>query len=205
MTTRNGLCRGNLVYRCRANYGGGYAAGIYVDGGQNIRVEDNIVTQCDLGIEVGAENRGTVTRSVVVKGNTLFYNDKAGLVFGGYDEDAGRVEDCVFEGNICTQNDRHRRDVNAELWIQWASGNRITGNVFIGGSEEALVMVEEGAGKNTLSGNRYYSAAGYGEAYFLWKDEDVEGFDTWQRKSGQDGDSQFGPVKIDLPQVDGTR
>ena len=51
---RHGVCRGNKVYRCRSNYEDGYAAGIYVDGGHDIVVEDNIVTQCDLGIEIAA-------------------------------------------------------------------------------------------------------------------------------------------------------
>ena len=33
---RNGICVGNIVYNARSNYGGGYAAGIYVDGGKSI-------------------------------------------------------------------------------------------------------------------------------------------------------------------------
>jgi Right handed beta helix region len=60
---RNGTCRDNVVYRARSSYGGGYAAGIYVDGGRNIVLERNIVHECDEGIEVGAENPG-VTASV---------------------------------------------------------------------------------------------------------------------------------------------
>ena len=40
---RDGLCAGNRVYKARSGYGGGYAAGIYVDGGQNITVERNTV------------------------------------------------------------------------------------------------------------------------------------------------------------------
>ncbi|MCB1078299.1 MAG: right-handed parallel beta-helix repeat-containing protein, partial [Verrucomicrobiae bacterium] len=38
---RNGICRGNRVERVRANYGGGYGPGIYVDGGRDIVVERN--------------------------------------------------------------------------------------------------------------------------------------------------------------------
>ena len=53
---RDGVCSGNRVWNARSIYGGGYAAGIYVDGGRNIVVERNIVTECDLGIEIGAEN-----------------------------------------------------------------------------------------------------------------------------------------------------
>ena len=55
---RGGLVSGNRVYRSRANYGGGFGAGIYVDGAMDIIVENNIVSESDLGIERGAEKPG---------------------------------------------------------------------------------------------------------------------------------------------------
>src|SRR5262249_55869711 len=47
---RNGVCAGNQVARARSSYGGGFAGGLYVDGGKDIVVERNTVTQSDLGI-----------------------------------------------------------------------------------------------------------------------------------------------------------
>ena len=35
---RNGICSGNRVERARSNYGGGFAAGIYVDGARDIKI-----------------------------------------------------------------------------------------------------------------------------------------------------------------------
>ena len=196
---RNGVCSGNTVYRCRSTYGGGYAAGIYVDGGQNIVIENNSVTQCDLGIEIGAENRGTVTSGIIVRKNTLYLNDKAGLVFGGYENGAGRVKKCRFEGNIVYRNDQHRKDQNGELWIQFAEDNVITGNVFWGGKESPIINVDKGAGANVLSGNQHYSDAGAADAYYNWRETDVDGFQAWQAASGQDRDSTFSQPQLKLP------
>ncbi len=197
--TRKGLCKGNRVERCRSGYEGGYAAGIYVDGGKDIVIEDNLVMECDLGIEVGAENKGTVTSGVIVRNNRIFRNDKAGLVFGGFDTNAGRVRDCVFTGNICYQNDRHKKDQNGELWIQAASENKVTGNTFWSGVETPLVQVDLAAGENVLDGNKYFSEAGADDCYFNWRGRDVDGFTAWKRFSRQDATSEFQRPDIQLP------
>ena len=198
---RNGVCRGNKVFRCRSNYEGGYAAGIYVDGGKDIVIEKNIVSECDLGIEIGAENKGTVTTGIEVKDNMIFGNDKAGIVFGGYERGAGRVEGCSFTGNTCYHNDRHEKEQNGELWIQWASNNRITGNTFWCGEGMPLVQVDANAGVNVIDGNQYYSEAGEDECYFNWKDNDVDGFADWKKISKQDAGSTFRQPQIALPAI----
>ncbi len=198
---RNGVCSGNSVARCRSKYGDGYAAGIYVDGGKNIIVENNRVTQCDLGIEIGAENKGTEASGIHVRGNLIYHNDKAGIVFGGYDKSTGRVRNCEFTGNTCYQNNRHKRDHNGELWIQWAENNVVSGNNFVvNGSDSPLVTVEKGAGANSVSGNRYFTDAGEDDAFFYYHERDVNGFAAWRRASGWDADSTFGQVTIKLPE-----
>src|SRR6185369_16388924 len=66
---RNGVCRQNRVERARSSYGGGFAGGIYVDGARDLVIEHNVVTESDLGLEVGAENAGVEARNVVVRDN----------------------------------------------------------------------------------------------------------------------------------------
>jgi parallel beta-helix repeat protein len=192
--TRNGVCSGNKVFRCNSNYGGGFAAGIYVDGGSDIVVEDNEVSGCDLGIEVGAENKGTVARRIIVKGNHLWKNQKAGLVFGGYEESAGRVTECSFLNNFCQENDQHS-DVNGELWMQWASGNLVRGNTFWAGAESMMLQAEAAGTDNTLEGNSWFSEEGSESALFVWKGEDLEGFSTYLKKTGKDKGAQFSKPK----------
>ena len=196
--TRNGLCKGNRVSGVKANYGDGYAAGIYVDGGSNIILEDNEVTNCNLGIEVGAENKGTVTRNITVRNNRLWLNEKAGIVFGGYDKNTGRVEGCTFEGNLCYHNDTHE-DRNGELWIQWASGNTVKGNIFWAGEEAMLLQSIAGARDNSLDENIWFTEAGASEANFTWNDEEITGFADYRKASGQDLHSRFTKPDIMLP------
>lgn len=199
--TRQGVCKGNRVVRCRSVYEGGYAAGIYVDGGKDIVIEDNLVMECDLGIEVGAENKGTVTSGITVRNNRIFNNDKAGLVFGGFDRNAGRVKSCVFTGNTCYRNDRHKKDQNGELWIQAASDNKVTGNIFWSGAETPLVQVDPLAGENVIDQNKYFSEAGQQDCYFNWRGKDVDGFSSWKRLSRQDVSSEFQRPEIQMPAV----
>ncbi len=83
LVARNGVVRGNTVIHANSIYEGGYAGGIYVDGGRDIVIENNSVSFSDLGIEIGAENDGLTTTGIVVRNNVLFSNERAGLVFGG--------------------------------------------------------------------------------------------------------------------------
>jgi parallel beta-helix repeat protein len=195
---RHGVCKGNKVSRIRASYGDGYAAGIYVDGGSDIIVEENEVTGCNLGIEVGAENKGTVARRIVVRNNRVWKNQKTGIVFGGYEEKAGRVEDCLFEGNFCQHNDTHT-DRNGELWIQWASHNVVKGNIFWAGEEALLLQSIAGARDNTLNGNVWYTEAGAEEANFTWLGHELTGFEAYRRFSKQDSISKFQKPKAKTP------
>jgi hypothetical protein len=202
LVTRNGICKGNRVFRCRATYEGGYGAGIYVDCGINIVIENNIIAECDLGIEVGAENKGCVATGIVVQNNIIFHNEKAGLVFGGYEKKVGRVKDCKFLKNICMENSKHAKDHSGELWIQWAEGNTVSGNTFIAAPGAPLVNVDHGGlNGNTLSGNRYYTALGAAEAFFILDGEELLGFDKWKESSKMDADATFGPIEVKLPAI----
>ena len=196
---RNGVCKGNKVWRCRARYEGGFAAGIYVDGGRDIIIEENVVTQCDLGLEIGAENRGTIVSGIIVRNNFLFHNDKSGIVFGGFEKAAGRVQNCKFEGNTCYENDRHKKDQEGELWIQWASANEVVGNTFVSAFGPLVQMDEGGVLGNLLNRNKYYNADGVLRAVYMLKDRDIKGFAAWQKAAKQDADSSFEAVEVALP------
>ncbi|NJL27094.1 MAG: hypothetical protein HC897_04015 [Thermoanaerobaculia bacterium] len=129
LVARNGIVRRNVVLAANSNYEGGYAAGIYVDGGRDIVIEGNHVEGCDLGIEIGAENAGLVTSNVIVRNNQVSLNEKAGLVVGGYAQEAGRTQGVVFRGNTLVGNNTlGENGVGTyftgggvgEIWVQWA-------------------------------------------------------------------------------------
>ena len=195
---REGVCKGNRVENARSNYGGGYAAGIYVDGGRDIVIESNIVTQCDLGIEVGAENKGVVTSGIVVKRNVFYKNDKAGIVFGGYDAKRGRVEKCEFLENQCYQNTAHAKP-QAELWIQQASGNVVKGNSFWVMPQKVMAQIDHGGEDNTVDGNIWFSDEGANGLTFEFAGASGKSFPAWQQKSGWDKSGKVTKWKFTVP------
>ncbi|MBI3987962.1 MAG: PD40 domain-containing protein, partial [Lentisphaerae bacterium] len=187
---RNGVCRGNRVYRARSNYGGGYAAGIYVDGGKDIVIEQNTIAECDVGIEIGAENAGVTVTGVIVRANLIFNNDKAGLGFGGYDQALGRVQGCRFLNNDCYKNDTLQTG-NGELWIQWSSGNVVENNIFYCGPQGRLINSPEGNEGNALDYNLWFHEQGAASAVFDWNGTTLTGYDAYRAATGQDAGSLF--------------
>lgn len=197
LVARDGICSGNRVERARSNYGGGFAAGIYVDGGKNILIEKNIVTGCDMGIEIGAENKHANTTGIVVRENLIYLNDKAGIVFGGYSQKAGTVSSCRFENNICYKNTSHKK-ANAEIWIQVADDNTIAGNTLYGVDDKPIVLAEKNAGAdNRLIGNWYYNKADRAE--FGWRGKHYLGWSKFSAAVPQGDGAKFGDPKFPDP------
>ncbi len=187
---RNGVCRGNRVERVRAPYGGGYGPGIYVDGGRDILVERNHVSECDLGIEVGAENPGVLVSGVSVQGNVVTGNDKAGIVFGGYEKKLGRVTGCRFLNNLIRDNTGHAK-AEAEVWIQWAEGNVFRNNLVIGreGTKKPLLYSENRDQANDLDFNLWFLPGNNADAEFVWGGKSHTGFERYREATGLDASS----------------
>ena len=188
---RNGVCSQNTVYHIHANYGGGFTAGIYVDGGKNITLADNVSYQNDLGLEVGAENAGYVAEHVVVENNLLYLNTQAGLVFGGFDQTVGRTMFCSFINNTVYRNDTLNTG-NGQLWIQWASFNAVTNNIFYAAANNVLIG-SAGAGNvnNLLDHNLYFATSGASSAEFDWNDAGFGSFAAYRTGTGEDAHSLF--------------
>ncbi len=196
LVARNGSCRGNLVVRANSIYGGGYAGGIYVDGGRDILIERNVVTGCDLGIEIGAENAGTDTTGIVVRDNFIYRNEKVGLIFGGYARNVGRVRGCSFLNNTTWGNDTLGEGVG-ELWIQFAENNLLRNNVFVAEGQPVLTYSEDGNVNNELDYNLWFRA-GAGAAEFVWQGVFYPDFASWSAASGQGAFSSFeDPLLVD--------
>jgi cysteine-rich repeat protein len=180
---RNGVVRGNQVYRARSSYGGGFAGGIYVDGGRDIVIERNLVSECDLGIEIGAENPGMLVTGVVVRDNVVWRNDKAGIVFGGFAQSVGRVRDSFFLNNTTWHNDTLGAGFG-ELWIQFAEDNVVRQNVFHALAGGVLTASEDGNVDNALDWNLWFAAAPGGT--FVWQGTAYASLAAFQAGSGQE-------------------
>ena len=182
---RNGICAWNKVYRANSSYGDGYAAGIYVDGGKNILVENNIVSGSDIGMEIGAENQGIVASGIVVRDNLIYKNNKAGLAFGGYASNTGRVRFCHFYSNTLYDNDLLKKG-NGELWIQYADSNIVENNIFYANSQSIVLSSWNGNKDNTLDYNLWYSTSNMS---FIWNGSTLRGLSAFQSYTKQGGNS----------------
>ncbi len=196
---RNGVCRFNQVYRANANYGGGFAAGIYVDGARDIIIENNIVAGSDLGIEVGAENAGVVASGIVVRNNVIYENEKVCLVFGGFNASVGRVRDSQFLHNTCYHNDTLGTGFG-ELWIQYAEDNDVRGNIFHGIGDQ-LLFSEGGNVDNTLDYNLWYAPDGAASAIFTWRGTTYDSYAAYRSAAGQDARSAFADPRFERPRA----
>lgn len=197
LVTRNGVCRGNIVERC----GSGFSGGIYVDGGRDIIIENNVVRECDLGIEVAAENAGILTTNVTVRNNVLYDNRVVGIVFGGYNQFVGRADENVFRGNTLYKNATDPNDGIGEIWVQYGDNNIVEHNlVYTRGSSDngvpnvAVASYNASIG-NTFDYNLYFSPDGAGFTEFGLENAYYSGFADWQA-SGRDVNSVFADPEL---------
>ncbi|NBR86321.1 MAG: DUF1565 domain-containing protein [Proteobacteria bacterium] len=182
---RNGLVRGNRVARARSNYGGGYGAGIYVDGGRDIVIENNTVTESDLGLEVGAENPGITATNILVRNNVLYRNDKSGLIFGGYDATRGRVQFCQFLNNTLWNNDTLRTG-DGEISIQYAGTNVLRNNLIWANAQNRALTASVGSVSNALDYNLWFTDGPTNALTFVQGGSLFTGFASYRTTSQQD-------------------
>lgn len=80
------------------------AAGIYVDGGQNITISDNTIDACNFGISISSENTGTNARFNRILRNTITWPTEFAFNVGGDTGTPGTgfAFDNVFTGNAVT-------------------------------------------------------------------------------------------------------
>jgi hypothetical protein len=162
-----------------------------VDGGQNITLAENISYQNDLGLEVGAENPGYVASHVTVENNLLYLNTQAGLVFGGFDQTVGRTKNCSFINNTVYRNDTSNTG-NGQLWIQWASSNLVTNNIFYAAANNVLIGSDGGGNVgNVLDHNLYFATSGANNAEFDWNSAAYSSFAAYRKGTGEDAHSIF--------------
>ncbi|MBI3193019.1 MAG: right-handed parallel beta-helix repeat-containing protein [Ignavibacteriae bacterium] len=203
---RNGICRGNIVYNAHSLYGGGYAAGIYVDGGINIIVENNKSYSNDVGIEIGCENQGRVSSGMIVRNNLVFDNDKRGIGIGGYDYPAtGKVTTTNILNNTCFNNDTEGTGAG-ELIIEYTEGCIIKNNIFYSTSQNRLMTTTVGnASGNVFDYNLWFAPGGTNLATVDYAGTVYTGFNNYKTGTGQEANSLFANpmfVSTSLPNPD---
>ncbi|CAF1286692.1 unnamed protein product [Adineta ricciae] len=194
---RNGLCAYNLVWNIHSVYDSS-SAGIYVDGASNVTIESNEVHHSDMGIEVGAENKGRVASKMTVRNNYLHHNDKYGLAFGGYDSQRGQVTNSLFINNRLEQNDV-RLTGGGEISISFASGNVVYGNTIRPNSQNVILLASQEGGLNNQFDYQKYYPNGQGATkeslIFFWGNTEYDGLTSFQQNTKQEMHAELGVSK----------
>lgn len=209
---RNGLVRACQV-RNISNAQGISAAGIYVDGGRSITIENCVVESSDFGMEIGAENPGIVTDNVVVRNNILHRNKLNGLVVGGAESIYGRANNNRFYNNLFYENGT--TDVYAtELFIQYGSGNVFENNIIVPRADvlPSFLYLIGGNTNQTFRNNLWYTAGGTAgsEGDFGWIPEETNpsnpccgDYQEFRSRTGQDAGGLYAnPLFVNPTQSD---
>ncbi len=129
----------NDVSNCESSYGD-TAYGIYADGGQHIQIEDNSVSSCSGGIEVGAEeaqrSESYATYDVLLRNNRVSNSEECALAIGGYEIDCGLVRDVKVVSNTFTDN--ANSEDGAIIALSKCKNVSITDNTFTQSTGEFL-------------------------------------------------------------------
>jgi uncharacterized protein DUF1565 len=192
---RAGVIRGNTVYNITSfgnpDYGNQYAAdGIYVDGGTNIVIEQNLIHNVDLGIELASEHQGHDSNFIVARNNVVYAGNSAGISIGGYAASKGGADHCTVVNNTLYENDS-KKTGSGEFQIQFnATDNVFENNIVYAGAQGLLIndfTVSE-PDPALLDYNLFFSA---GPADFTWQKQHYKSFAAYATGSGNDVHSLF--------------
>lgn len=197
---RNGEIDWNIVYNCQSPYAS--SAGIYVDGGKDLTIENNTVYNNQWGIEVGCENPGQTTSGVIVRNNVVYGNSSAGIQLGGYDYPygSGKVTDSKILNNTCFNN-ATMNYYDGELTLTYSENCEIVNNIFYATNPEAQTLaledVEAVPPGLILDNNIWYHTVGADAIYIYWDGVDYESFDAFVDGTGLDNNSMFTDPKFE--------
>ena len=189
---RNGVIRGNTVYNINSYGNPAYgtdrsAGGLYIDGGRDTLVEQNVVHDANIGVELASEHAGHATSGITLRSNFFYNNTQAGIAIGGYDKRRGSTENCVIINNTLFNNFT-QRDWGAELYVQFDTRNNIIKNNIIY-AHDARRFIESWSAVmigNVVDNNLYFSAGGGTNGTWIWKNVTYSTFAAYQAGSGND-------------------
>ena len=196
---RNGTISGNLVYNITSvknpNYNGQLGAdGIYVDGGTEIVIEQNVVYKADIGIEAASEHRYHVSSYVTIRNNLIYESYIQGVSIGGYANSVGGSDHCTIVNNTLYLNDSTQSG-SGEFCINWHTTNNVFENNIVFANGQALLIgntIQTTTGPGvTVNYNLYYSTVGNSNSQWIWNNHTYNGLAAFVRATQDDLNSQF--------------
>jgi len=185
---RNGLVKGNTIYNCISNYA--TSGGIYVDGGKDLIIENNVSYHNGYGIEIGCENTGKTTSNAVVRNNLFYDNEVCAIAIGGFDypDGSGKVVDCDILNNTCVKND-FAVDGTGEMYITYLENANIKNNIFYISGQDIFAYAELSQVNLLMDYNLFYSLSGNFDTE--WNGTQYTSFIEFQTGTSSNANSLF--------------
>lgn len=196
---RNGLIIKNVTFNNVSSYSN--SAGIYIDGGWNITIEQNESYANHYGIEIGCEENGT-TENIIVKNNLIHYNITTGMHIGGYDiNTTGQVLNSTIRNNTFYNNDTGNNGAGEMIFTKF-SNCAIENNIFYTNSNNILLYKENinPWNNNTINFNCLFTPNNNpNDIYVGWNGISYTTFNTYQSGTSQEANSIYGnPLFVSL-------
>lgn len=188
---RNGLIKRNLVYNCLSTYA--TSGGLYVDGGKNITIENNTSYHNGYGIEIGCENTGKTTDSIIVRNNIFYDNQVCAVALGGYayPGGSGKVINCTVTNNTCFKND-FLNNGNGELYLSYSENSIIENNIFYLSSQNIIAYTELGQPSLRFNYNLFFSDNSPADMEADWNGNSYNSFSAFKTGTATNTNSLIG-------------
>ncbi|MCX6312333.1 MAG: right-handed parallel beta-helix repeat-containing protein [Bacteroidetes bacterium] len=195
---------GNVSWNKTWNNVSAYAtsAGIYVDGGVNCIIENNIAYGNGSGIEIGCEAIGKSASNITVRNNLIYSNREYGMVVGGYDypNNSGKVDHSLICGNTIAENNITINSLG-ELVINYTENVSFKNNIVYTTTTDPLVSSEANSISLSLDFNLYDSPT----PLFYNNLNSFNSLSMWQVSIGNDNASIFTDPLFVNPAMDNFR
>ncbi|MFT3680576.1 MAG: right-handed parallel beta-helix repeat-containing protein [Ferruginibacter sp.] len=202
---RNGLIKNNKVYRCISAYA--TSAGLYVDGGKNIVIENNSSYHNGYGVEVGCENKGKTTDSIIVRNNIFYDNEVCAVALGGYayPSGSGKVTNSTITNNTCYKNN-FKNDWTGELYLSYSEKSVIENNIFYLSDHNTFAYAELTQPSLKFNYNLFFSNNGAENLHADWNGVSYNSFTafkggTLSNTNSKIGNPQFANGNIAAPDL----
>lgn len=181
----------NTVSKCVSPYATSY--GIYVDGGKRITIENNKVSKCTGGIEIGAEQKPKKekysTSDITVKNNTVKNCKENGIQIGGYEKKLGWVKNVTVENNKFTNNGLN----DSMMAFSKCANIVIKNNTFKNTSGECALLYTSFTSKYckniSFEGNKFYAPQTSDGIYIKYLGKEYDTFSDWLKVVGKSAGS----------------
>lgn len=184
----------NNIKNEKSKYATSY--GLYVDGGQDIRLQSNKITNSDGGIEIGSERKPSKkysTKNIKIYNNKVYECTKNGITVGGYRKSLGKVYNVTLYKNKCINSGKKE----AILTISKAKNINVKNNIFSNKYTNSPIVYipfnKKYSNDLKFSKNIYYSKGKTSKSKYYYNGKYIKSLKKWTKISKDKG-SKFKKV-----------